>query len=53
VLDEPEQRLDVDGVQWLGAKLLAEKADGRAILLVSHDAELVAGAGSRYDVQQS
>lgn len=42
VLDEPEQRLDVDGVQWLGDKLLAEKAAGRAILLVSHDADLVA-----------
>ena len=42
VLDEPEQRLDVDGVQWLGDKLIAEKADGRAILLVSHDADLVA-----------
>jgi ABC-type multidrug transport system ATPase subunit len=42
VLDEPEQRLDVDGVRWLGAKLLAEKAAGRAILLVSHDADLVA-----------
>ncbi len=41
VLDEPEQRLDVDGVQWLGHKLLAEKAAGRAILLVSHDADLV------------
>jgi ABC-type multidrug transport system ATPase subunit len=42
VLDEPEQRLDVDGVQWLGGKLVAEKAAGRAILLVSHDADLVA-----------
>jgi ABC-type multidrug transport system ATPase subunit len=42
VLDEPEQRLDVDGVQWLGDKLVAEKAAGRAILLVSHDADLVA-----------
>ena len=41
VLDEPEQRLDVDGVQWLSHKLLAEKAAGRAILLVSHDADLV------------
>lgn len=47
VLDEPEQRLDVDGVQWLGAKLLEEKADGRAILLVSHDADLVARVSDR------
>jgi len=42
VLDEPEQRLDVEGVRWLGDKLVAEKAAGRAILLVSHDADLVA-----------
>ena len=42
VLDEPEQRLDVEGVRWLGDKLLAEKAAGRAILLVSHDPDLVA-----------
>ena len=41
VLDEPEQRLDVDGVQWLGDRLLTEKAAGQAILLVSHDADLV------------
>ncbi len=42
VLDEPEQRLDRDGVRWLGTKLLSEKAAGRAILLVSHDPDLVA-----------
>lgn len=42
VLDEPEQRLDVEGVRWLGKKLIAEKAEGGAILLVSHDPDLVA-----------
>lgn len=42
VLDEPEQRLDVQGVDWLGERLLREKADGVAILLVSHDPGLVA-----------
>ena len=41
LLDEPEARLDVEGVQWLGAKLAAEKAAGRAVLLVSHDPALV------------
>ena len=41
VLDEPEARLDVDGVAWLGRKLLAEKAAGHAVLLVSHDPTLV------------
>ncbi|WP_210648716.1 ABC transporter ATP-binding protein [Nocardioides sp. SYSU D00065] len=42
VLDEPEARLDVDGVAWLGDKLVAEKGAGRAVLLVSHDPALVA-----------
>jgi len=41
VLDEPEQRLDVDGVEWLGSRLLAEKAADRGVLLVSHDPALV------------
>lgn len=47
VLDEPEQRLDVAGVAWLGTRLLAEKAAGRGVLLVSHDPELVARACDR------
>lgn len=42
VLDEPEARLDVEGVAWLGDKLVAEKRAGRGVLLVSHDAGLVA-----------
>ena len=41
MLDEPEARLDVDGVRWLGEKLVAEKVAGRGILLVSHDPDLV------------
>lgn len=41
VLDEPEARLDVDGVQWLGDRLLAEKAAGTAVLMVSHSPTLV------------
>jgi ABC-2 type transport system ATP-binding protein len=41
VLDEPEARLDVEGVRWLGDKLIAEKQAGRAVLLVSHDPGLV------------
>jgi ABC-type multidrug transport system ATPase subunit len=41
VLDEPEARLDVEGVTWLGDKLVAEKKGGRAVLLVSHDPRLV------------
>jgi ABC-2 type transport system ATP-binding protein len=41
VLDEPEQRLDTAGRQWLINKLKAEKDAGVALLLASHDSELV------------
>lgn len=41
VLDEPEQRLDAAGIEWLAERLIAEKADGLGILLVSHDEDLV------------
>ncbi len=47
VLDEPEQRLDVEGLAWLATRLLAEKAAGRGVLLVSHDPDLVARACDR------
>ena len=42
VLDEPEQRLDTEGLAWLTARLRAEKRDGLAILFASHDQDLVA-----------
>lgn len=41
VLDEPEQRLDTAGLEWLAAKLIAEKQFGTAVLLASHDDDLV------------
>ncbi|MEV4617285.1 ABC transporter ATP-binding protein [Asanoa sp. NPDC049573] len=41
VLDEPEQRLDVDGRAWLTDRLRREKAAGTAVLMASHDTELV------------
>jgi len=41
ILDEPEQRLDTAGLAWLADRLIAEKADGLGILLVSHDPDLV------------
>jgi heme ABC exporter ATP-binding subunit CcmA len=41
VLDEPEQRLDVAGRDWLAARLRAEREAGVAILLASHDPDLV------------
>lgn len=47
VLDEPEQRLDVEGIAWLGERLAAEKKDGLAIVLASHEPSLVAAIGAR------
>ena len=41
VLDEPEQRLDVRGREWLADQLRREKQSGAAVLMASHDAELV------------
>ncbi|WP_422745112.1 heme ABC exporter ATP-binding protein CcmA [Micromonospora sp. WMMD754] len=42
VLDEPEQRLDAGGREWLADRLLREKAEGTAVLMATHDAELAA-----------
>ncbi|MDP9792091.1 ABC-type multidrug transport system ATPase subunit [Catenuloplanes nepalensis] len=42
ILDEPEQRLDVRGRAWLAERLLREKAAGVAVLMASHDEELIA-----------
>ncbi|MET8467922.1 ABC transporter ATP-binding protein [Micromonospora zamorensis] len=41
ILDEPEQRLDVRGRQWLAERLLREREAGTAVLLASHDPELI------------
>ncbi|GAA1529664.1 ABC transporter ATP-binding protein [Nocardioides humi] len=41
VLDEPEQRLDSEGLDWLVARLQAEKRAGLAVLLASHSPVLV------------
>jgi ABC-2 type transport system ATP-binding protein len=41
VLDEPEQRLDRAGLDWLAERLSAEKAAGLGVLLASHDQTLV------------
>ncbi|HET7357986.1 MAG TPA: ABC transporter ATP-binding protein [Nocardioidaceae bacterium] len=41
VLDEPEQRLDRAGLDWLAERLTAEKAAGLGVLLASHDRALV------------
>ncbi|MBW3087101.1 SkfA peptide export ATP-binding protein SkfE [Austwickia sp. TVS 96-490-7B] len=41
VLDEPEQRLDVAGRDWLASYLGEAKTAGAAILLASHDPQLL------------
>lgn len=47
VLDEPEQRLDVDGRTWLAGHLRRAADDGAGVLLASHDEALLAGARAR------
>ena len=47
VLDEPEQRLDVEGVAWLAARLKAERERGLAIVMASHEPSLVNALGAR------
>ncbi|MDR0990138.1 MAG: ABC transporter ATP-binding protein [Propionibacteriaceae bacterium] len=41
ITDEPEQRLDVEGVEWLAQRLKAEREAGLAIIMASHDPTLV------------
>ncbi len=41
ILDEPEQRLDVEGVAWLAGRLREERQEGLAIILASHEPALV------------
>ncbi|HOA27922.1 MAG TPA: ABC transporter ATP-binding protein [Arachnia sp.] len=47
VLDEPEQRLDVEGVEWLGRRLKQEIEGGLAIVLASHEPSLLEAIGAR------
>jgi ABC-2 type transport system ATP-binding protein len=47
VLDEPEQRLDTAGLEWLAERLRREKADGLGVLLASHAPTLVEAVADR------
>lgn len=47
VLDEPEQRLDRDMKDRLAQRLVAERAQGGAVLLATHDAELLRAVADR------
>lgn len=47
VLDEPEQRLDTEGLAWLAARLKSERAQGLAIVFASHEPSLVQTVATR------
>jgi ABC-type multidrug transport system ATPase subunit len=47
ILDEPEQRLDTEGVRWLVEKLKAERQQGLAIVFASHEPALVESVATR------
>lgn len=47
VLDEPEARLDVEGVAWLGRRLVEERRRGLAIVFASHEPSLVDTVATR------
>ncbi len=47
ILDEPEQRLDTEGVQWLAERLRAERARGLASRMASHEPALVQAVATR------
>jgi ABC-type multidrug transport system ATPase subunit len=47
ILDEPEQRLDTEGVTWLAQRLKSERQKGLAIVFASHEPELVDSVATR------
>jgi ABC-2 type transport system ATP-binding protein len=47
ILDEPEQRLDVEGVNWLANRLKSERQKGLAIVFASHEPALVETVATR------
>lgn len=47
ILDEPEQRLDTEGVRWLAERLRSERAQGLAIVFASHEPSLVETVATR------
>lgn len=47
VLDEPEQRLDVEGIEWLGRRLREDLNQGLAVVLASHEPSLLKAIGAR------
>lgn len=47
IMDEPEQRLDTEGVAWLTQRLKQERSQGLAIVFASHEPSLVESVATR------
>ena len=47
LFDEPSAALDPAGAAWLGAELLAERAAGRIVVLVTHDLDAAAAVADQ------
>ncbi|GAB3624634.1 hypothetical protein GCM10027418_27190 [Mariniluteicoccus endophyticus] len=47
ILDEPEARLDVEGVRWLAERLNRELSEGLALVFASHEPYLVEQVATR------
>ncbi len=47
ILDEPEQRLDTEGVAWLSNRLKEERENGLSIVFASHEPSLVNTVATR------
>jgi ABC-2 type transport system ATP-binding protein len=47
ILDEPEQRLDTEGLSWLAGRLKTERQGGLAIVFASHEPSLVDTVATR------
>jgi ABC-type multidrug transport system ATPase subunit len=47
ILDEPEQRLDTEGLNWLAGRLKSEREKGLALVFASHEPSLVNNLATR------
>ena len=47
LVDEPEQRLDAAGREWLGRWLAVQAEEGRSVLMACHSTDLVEASGAR------
>lgn len=47
LVDEPEQRLDAAGREWLGRWLAVQAEEGRSVLMACHSEDLVAASSAR------